>query len=194
MPPLSSYLGLPPALLALLCQAVANPNPTALKKLSPDPGEKLFPEHLAFAPADHLLHQQSFSGLYTPADDLDESRHRNASTRFYKRAFGTHFDETEESIFRRAAEALALLERRSSCPSGMSSCADIGYPNKCCQEGTYCADAPDAADVGNVACCAEGSNCGGGIGECPSNAVSCPASLGGGCCIPGYICQGIGCK
>lgn len=31
------------------------------------------------------------------------------------------------------------------------------------------------------------------MGECPSEAVSCPASLGGGCCIEGFVCQGVGC-
>lgn len=158
MPPLSSILVLPPALLALLCQATANPNPTALRKLSPDSGEKLFPEHLAFAPEDDLLQDHAFAlDTYTPSNPIDEAENTNGSSRLYMRAFGSHYDETDESILRRAAEALAILERRSSCPGGMSSCADIGSPNKCCQEGTYCTDVPDT-NVGQVACCQQGSD------------------------------------
>lgn len=189
MQPPSSLLFLPPALLALVCQATANPNPTALRKLSPDSNEKLLPHHLAFAPANHLL-RVDISPL--DAHALDD-RDINGSEGYYRRAFGTNFDESEEEMLRRAAEVLAILERRSSCPSGMSSCSDEGAPNKCCQEGTYCTRVSDT-NVGNIACCPEGSSCGGGVGNCPSDAVECPASLGGGCCIAGYTCQGIGCK
>jgi hypothetical protein len=93
----------------------------------------------------------------------------------------------------RAARALTLLERRSSCPSDMESCASIGSPAKCCEAGTVCTWVSDST-VGNVACCPEGSTCGGSVGDCPSGAVSCPAELGGGCCIAGYVCQGDGCE
>lgn len=188
--PLVSLLVLPPALLALLCQATANPNPTALRKLPPDSNEKLFPEHLAFAPAADLLHDDTLSLDNTYA--LDD-RGIDGSAGYYRRAFGANYDESEDGgILRRAAEALAILERRTSCPSGMNSCEDEEAPNKCCQDGTYCTRISNTG-VGNIACCPDGSTCGGGVGECPSDATECPASLGGGCCIPGYICQGIGC-
>lgn len=189
MQPPASFLILPPALLALLCQATANPNPTALRKLSPDSNEKLFPEHLAFEPVAHLLRDDTLSLDTYALDDQDS----NGSAFYYRRAFGANYDGNEEGILRRAAEVLAILEKRSSCPSGMNSCEDEGSPNKCCQEGTYCTRVSNAG-VGNIACCPDGSSCGGGIGDCPSDATECPASLGGGCCIPGYICQGIGCK
>ncbi|POR39040.1 rRNA methyltransferase 1, mitochondrial [Tolypocladium paradoxum] len=178
---LSAMLFLPTSLLALVSQATASQQlPTAIKKLSPDSSEKIFPEHLAFAPL--------------PVDAarvfLDE---REAGLdAIYRPAFARHYDDSEDSALRRAAAVLALLRKRASCPVGMNSCADQGSPNKCCQEGTYCTDVPDTT-VGHVACCPLGTKCGGGVGSCPVGAVSCPPDLGGGCCIPGYVCQGVGC-
>lgn len=131
MPSLSSVFLLPSTLLALLVLQAAAKNPTAIKKLSLDSNEKILPEHLAFATFD-----------FNP----------NATTRFYSRAYLPHYYETEQNMLRRAAVALAILERRSTCPWGMNSCAEMGSPNKCCQEGTYCTDVPDT-DVGHVACC-----------------------------------------
>lgn len=175
-----SLLLLPPTLLPIL--AAADPSPTAIHKLPPDSSSKLFPEHLAFAPLPALFNPPTL-------DDIPEN---DTVPRLYMRAYSPHFESDSDTLLRRAAEVLAILERRASCPSGMNSCADMGSPNKCCQEGTYCTDVPDT-DVGHVACCPRGRECGGAVGDCPSEAVSCPSSLGGGCCIEGYVCQGVGC-
>ncbi|RCI08862.1 hypothetical protein L249_5083 [Ophiocordyceps polyrhachis-furcata BCC 54312] len=93
--------------------------------------------------------------------------------------------------FAPAADAL-LLAVAASCPAGMNSCADQKSPNKCCQKGTYCTAVPDAS-VEHVACCPDGARCGGQVGTCPADATSCPSELGGGCCIAGYVCRGLGC-
>ncbi|RDA93689.1 hypothetical protein CP533_4873 [Ophiocordyceps camponoti-saundersi (nom. inval.)] len=85
-----------------------------------------------------------------------------------------------------------LLAVAASCPAGMNSCADQDSPNKCCQKGTYCTAVPDAS-VEHVACCPDGARCGGQVGSCPADATSCPSELGGGCCIAGYVCRGLGC-
>lgn len=164
--------------------------PTAVKKISPDSSEKLFPEHLAFAP----LHLFPLGDAAADASSFLDSRdgelgQLSNTTRSYRPAFALHRDG-DELMWRRAAEALALLEIRQACPSGMSSCSDIGTEYKCCPGGTYCVDVTDTS----VACCPEGATCGGDIGECPAGAVSCSPELGGGCCIPGYVCQGVGCK
>ena len=191
---LQSLLLLPPALLALLPLAAAEPKPTAIRKLSLDSNEKLFPEHLAFAPFPRAGGELLDDDLGLFEDGPDSNKGVNASARFYTRAFAAHYDDAARGgLLRRAAGVLAILEQRSSCPSGMTSCADVGSPNKCCQEGTVCTDVTDS-DVGHVACCPQGSDCGGAVGDCPSDAVSCPSSLGGGCCISGYVCEGIGCK
>lgn len=188
MRPVSTILVLPASLLALVSQVAAEARPpTAIKKLSPDAGEKLFPEHISFDP----LPLSPFDSIIDEQDD-DFTRH-NLTARFYLRPFELHRDDTEDNMLRRAAEVLALLYQRASCPVGMNSCEDQGFPAKCCQAGTYCTDVPDT-DVGKVACCPTGTTCDGEVGSCPSDAATCPADLGGGCCIAGYVCQGVGCK
>lgn len=165
----SSFLSLPILASYLsLASAKQDSSPTAIRKLSPDCNEKIFPHHLAFAPLESLLDPN----------------------RTYIPAFAPHSHGT---VLRRAAEVLALLQKRQACPGGMKSCSGVGSGVKCCQEGTYCVDVGDAV-AGGIACCPDGVSCGGGVGECPDGATSCSAELGGGCCIPGYVCEGLGCK
>lgn len=185
----SSMMLLPPALLVLVGHAITTQQgATAIRKLSLDANEKLLPEHLAFVSLDELA---PGGPEILPLDSRDEDG--NSLPNSYRRAYRMHYDESEEVMMRRAAEALAMLQRRQSCPSEMDSCEDIGAPNKCCPEGTVCTEVSDP-DVDNVACCPQGSGCNGGVGTCPPDAVTCPASLGGGCCISGYVCEGIGCE
>ncbi|KAG5923651.1 hypothetical protein E4U42_004897 [Claviceps africana] len=148
--------------------------PIAIKRQPPNSNDKILADHLAFAP--FLLNP--------PSNAAPDSR-------VYP-AFAPHNDGRQEGILPRAAQALDLLLKRTSCPAGMNSCGDSGSPNKCCPQGTYCTSVPDT-DVGHVACCPSGSICAGAVGKCPSDATSCPPALGGGCCIPGYVCQGVGC-
>ncbi|KAL6878803.1 hypothetical protein J3F83DRAFT_768139 [Trichoderma novae-zelandiae] len=180
---------LPAALLALVSEVAAEqPLATAVKKQLPNPNEKLFPEHLAFEPLPRVTPYET-ANLWLENDDDDSS---NNSTKRYRPAFSNHFHDSDDNLLRRAANVLGILQNRAACPSGMESCSNIGAANKCCPDGTYCTDVSET-DAGQVACCADGATCGGGIGNCPSDAVSCPADLGGGCCIPGYVCLGIGC-
>ncbi|KAK0384962.1 hypothetical protein NLU13_7440 [Sarocladium strictum] len=174
---------LPLSLLALALHSVsAQQNlPTAIRRQAPDAGAKILPEHLAFAPIN----------LYIPEDilSLDEDPDTEHTKRLYHPAFrSVHDGGAGHNVFRRAAEALSLLEPRQACFAGMNSCAAIGKPLKCCQDGTYCQDVPDAS-LGEVACCPVGSTCAGSA-KCPSDAVTCPESLGGGCCLSGFECQG----
>ncbi|RFU77973.1 hypothetical protein TARUN_4247, partial [Trichoderma arundinaceum] len=184
---------LPAALLALLSEAAADQTlATAIKKQLPDANEKLFPEHLAFEPLPILSPFEATAAVnlwFDEQEDEDASSHN--STKLYRPAFSNHFHDSEENLLRRAADVLAILQNRAACPAGMDSCSDIGSPNKCCPDGTYCTDVSDS-DAGEVACCPDGATCGGGVGNCPGDAVSCAADLGGGCCIAGYVCQGIG--
>ncbi|KAL6805749.1 hypothetical protein J3E68DRAFT_421995 [Trichoderma sp. SZMC 28012] len=181
---------LPAALLALVSEVAADqPLATAIKKQLPNPNEKLFPDHLAFEPLQRLTPTEATNLWLDGYDDEDASSN---STKRYRPAFPNHFHDSEESLLRRAADVLAILQNRAGCPSGMESCSDIGAPNKCCQDGTYCTNVSDS-DANQVACCPNGTTCGGTVGNCPGDAVSCPADLGGGCCIAGYVCEGIGC-
>ncbi|KAM0254720.1 hypothetical protein ACHAQJ_006501 [Trichoderma viride] len=185
---------LPTALLALVAEVAANqPIATAIKKQVPDANEKLFPNHLAFESLPLLTPFETTvaANLWLDSQE-DEDAGSNNSTRRYRPAFSNHFQDSEDNLLRRAAEVLVILQNRAACPGGMDSCSSIGAPDKCCADGTYCTNVSDS-DAEQVACCPNGATCGGQIGTCPSDAVSCSSELGGGCCIPGYVCVGVGC-
>lgn len=194
MASIPKMLLLPTTILALVAQVAANqPLATAIKKQLPDANEKLFPDHLAFEPLPAL---NPFETTVPTNLWLDDQEDKDASssnlTRRYNPAFAYHFQEAEEDLLKRAADVLAILQNRAACPSGTESCSGIGSPDKCCADGSYCTNVSDS-DAEQIACCPNGATCGGGVGACPSNAVSCPSALGGGCCIPGYVCVGVGC-
>lgn len=186
---------LPTALLALVAEVAADqPLATAIKKQLPDANEKLFPDHLAFEPLPALNPFETTVATNLWLDDQeDKDAGSTNSTKRYHPAFSYHFQESEEDLLKRAADVLVILQNRAACPSGMESCSSIGSPDKCCTDGTYCTNVSNS-DSEQIACCPDGATCGGGVGACPSDAVSCPSELGGGCCIAGYVCQGVGCK
>ncbi|KAL0942480.1 uncharacterized protein CTRU02_200365 [Colletotrichum truncatum] len=187
-----SLLRLPSSLLLLIAAHVNANDLMAIRKMPPSPGEKLLPEDLAFA-------NDVFAPSLTPREQLlaarmaDDPLFYNASYPF-RPPFAQHGSSASSSWehFRRAAEALHILESRQACPTNMKSCENIGSPNKCCMSNEVCVKVEDEK-VGNVACCPDGASCNAPVGTCPSGSESCAADLGGGCCIPGYICQGVGC-
>jgi progranulin len=206
MKPFAAFLGLPSSLLLLIAAQVASQDvgmrlPTAIRKMSLDEGEKLFPEYMAFEEefyAQAPLSPREAAAAAQMARDADEALLLATNATIpYRPPFAQHEDERKGllgwELFRRAAEALSLLQGRQACPSGMSSCLNIGYPNKCCMSNEVCVQVTDTM-VGHVACCPQGITCSGSVGPCGSGATSCPAELGGGCCIPGFVCQGVGCK
>jgi hypothetical protein len=79
------------------------------------------------------------------------------------------------------------------CPNGTASCTLLN-PNVCCFSGETCQTVEDlGTDLGNVRCCPDGQTCGDLPSTCAPGYSSCPNSLGGGCCIPGFTCFGDGC-
>jgi hypothetical protein len=184
--------------------------PTAIRKMPPDQGAKFhheygaFADTPAFAPAPRKPHPAIAA---RSTHDTDDARRiwANASAELPLRPpfallSGPEFDDDERTpppawdLFRRAASALAFLEKRQwSCPSGTSSCSAIGYPNSCCGAGETCMQVPDTG-LGPVGCCPSGATCGGGISDCADGSTACGSEIGGGCCIPGFVCQGVGCK
>ncbi|KAI1085248.1 hypothetical protein F5B20DRAFT_590006 [Whalleya microplaca] len=210
-----ALLGLPPAILLLLAtqlraqQQPQHPeHPMAIKKMSLDEGEKIFPEYFAFAPqaetppAQSPLHLRSasaedeelllLSGNTTSSSAIANIPFRPPFPRHYD--YDHHTGEEEGSYRRAAREVLARLRgRQFACPANTHSCDNIGQPNYCCTTGTTCFVVANAPDAGNVGCCPEGRNCGGSVGTCTDGSTACPAEVGGGCCIPGFVCADVGC-
>ncbi|KAI0387066.1 hypothetical protein F5Y04DRAFT_76090 [Hypomontagnella monticulosa] len=219
----TAMLSLPPSLLLLLAAATqprAQQHPREIRKMSPDEGEKFLPEYVAFGPApaspqaQALLDGRGADALLTPNEELLLAGNSSAAIAF-RPAYPLHYDyhhtggeqarggdggrQEEEAggslqLYRRAREVLAKLQgRQFACPAGTHSCADIDQPNYCCSEGTTCFVVTNAPDSGNVGCCPDGQTCGVTVGECSGGATACPANVGGGCCIPGFVCAEVGC-
>ncbi|KAK0720569.1 hypothetical protein B0H67DRAFT_600026 [Lasiosphaeris hirsuta] len=189
--------------------------------MPPDQGEKFhhsycaFPDQPAFAPVQERLlvpgAVAARSILEAEIELQQSAAGRNSSSSEveiltgYRPPFALSFgsesaeEEAQERRVaatgwrRRAAEALAFLERRQwACPTGTSSCADIGYPNSCCGTGETCVEVEDTG-LGPVGCCPAGASCGGSVQSCADGSMPCASDIGGGCCIPGFVCQGVGC-
>lgn len=178
--------------------------PIAVKKMGVDESEKFWPHYWGFEEIQHLSHPGSadFDGGNSIRKDYEQEKNQllfnSSKTINVTPPFALHadFDEAPASLLDRrrgAADALAILQRGFQCPSGTSSCSGIGYPNSCCATGETCVVITDTG-LGPVGCCESGSNCGGTISTCAADSTACPDSLGGGCCISGYTCSGVGCK
>ena len=92
-----------------------------------------------------------------------------------------------------ASIPLPLSRRGFDCIDATFSCAAIGHPNACCADGETCVEVEDTG-LGPVGCCPKGTTCSGPVADCPSPGQACPAGMGGGCCIEGFICQDVGCE
>ena len=134
--------------------------------------------------------------------DLHLLQTNSSSPLSYRPAFANHdlspIQQSEEqrawSLFRRSREALARLQRRQwNCPEGTTSCSRIGYPNSCCRTSETCVEIEDVG-LGKVGCCPAGATCGGSVSTCADGNTGCASEIGGGCCLPGFVCAGVGCK
>lgn len=172
--------------------------------MSPDPGEKFFPEYWQYQKAleqSRLEEADEASQRLRVRDEDEESRLlANVSARTDFRApFAVHDENSilelkaRAAIGRSAAALVALEKRQFRCIVGTESCAAIGYPNSCCPQGETCFQIQDTG-LGPVGCCPSGRSCSGTISTCNAPNTGCPSELGGGCCIPGFACQGVGCK
>lgn len=88
--------------------------------------------------------------------------------------------------------AFDVNKRDFQCPAGSKNCTAINRPSSCCGTDETCELVKDTGS-GDVGCCPQGQQCSGNIGTCQSGYLACPASLGGGCCFPGYDCVDGGC-
>lgn len=146
-----------------------------VRKMSNDEGEKFFLDYWSF----HDSNERSMGNI----TDSDPARPRQIQPRSYP---------YQPAAFPNLARGLSLFQRDFQCPAGTSSCTSINRPSSCCASGDTCELVQDTGS-GDVGCCPQGQTCSGVVGSCQSGYTACPASLGGGCCIPGYECVSGGC-
>nr|UPX44712.1 hypothetical protein FAC7G5_23 [Penicillium fuscum] len=178
----------------------------SVRKMGDEQGEMFFPEYWRF---DTVEEQESVldSGLGEPPrnkivhlDGRDNSEdwanasilqplqapfalHDNGD--FDNRSLRGRFLESPRAIF-------GLDKRQFQCPGDTTACSNINQSNSCCPTGTVCQSITDTGS-GAVGCCPEGSTCAEEVGACGAPDTSCPDSSGGGCCLQGYSCSGVGC-
>lgn len=180
--------------------------PTAIRKMSLDDGEKLMPEYLAFAvPRQYPLAEAadyigSSRSSFPPRGTNDD----NDTSPAFQRPWSIHLLSPRDENNARDAQAAAAVAQRDvlqrlqgrqfSCPENTFACTNIGQSDYCCQKGTACFTVEGSPAAGNVGCCPDGENCKGSVGDCTGGSTACAANVGGGCCIPGYVCANVGCK
>lgn len=149
--------------------------PIGVKKMSDDEGEMFFLDNWIFA------------------GDEERSEGANASMPASS-PLRPHAERNLFDPFRRFAPRASLFARDYQCPTGTKACSSIGAPDSCCASESTCIPIQDNG-YGSVGCCPAGQTCSGGIFCDESQGYSsCPDSPNGGCCLPGYSCQDVGCK
>ncbi|KAK4669225.1 uncharacterized protein QC763_201080 [Podospora pseudopauciseta] len=155
--------------------------PTAIRKMPPNnPSLKFHSHFCAFDPS-HTSPSNSSAAVLLPRD-------------------GTSFSAPLRAVYNPPPPAspnpqrrgvLGVSKRQWSCPTDTLSCSNIGYPNTCCYEGSTCIKIPDTG-LGPVGCCPDNTQCTGGVASCGEGGVGCPSEVGGGCCLKGWVCGGLG--
>ena len=183
-------------------------HPAGVQKMPSDEGQMFFPEYWRFDDEeDHITNSHHMRKIpVRPRDEesgsptihRDYSSHWSNDTLLYplQAPFKMHTNDQLgaspllERLPRLARAISALTPRDYTCPGGTFACTQ---PNTCCGTGETCQTIPESR-LGTVGCCPQGQNCGGKVSDCPRDYTGCPSSSGGGCCIPGYSCSGVGCE
>lgn len=168
-------------------------SPNGVRKMSGDASEMFFPEYWSFG-------QELGMNAALDRRRADEAEERkqndwqqNTSTISSPQLpLLLHNSSPNPRVLLPRRLSPKLAARDFSCPSGTSSCANIGRSNSCCANGLSCNIITDTG-LGDVGCCAAGTSCSGQVVGCQADYTSCPGQ-GGGCCIPGFQCSGVGCE
>ena len=181
---------------------MATQAPTAVRKMSEDPREMFFLDYWEFddmgeklAASLHDIHDQSSQAPPALQQELQRSPNMSIPSPPLPPLL-LHSDDRTESFFNFRLFPRGLLAPRSfQCPQNTNNCSSINRPNNCCNQDQECVIIPDTG-LGDVGCCAKGDSCSGIVSQCETKDgyTSCPGSPNGGCCIPNYTCDGVGCK
>jgi len=176
--------------------------PVAVLKMSDNEGEMFFPQYWQFLSEKQDIKDARRLRSKDPWIPLDiepylSNQPTNASTTQPLHApFSLHTEQTlsDHLVLGRLPRALFPVQKREfHCPTDTVACDSISRPNSCCPTGDTCQLITDTGQ-GDVGCCPQGQGCSGQVSQCEQGYQSCPGSAGGGCCIPGYACAGIGCE
>ena len=188
---------------AELQKRLTEEKPVGVHKMSADESEMFFPRYWQFEAKTYNTKDAGRLGGRAPAlrMDVDEGSSNectNASVlpQALQAPFSLHTEQqlSNHPLFGRLPRAIfPLYERDFHCPAGTADCSSISRPNSCCPTGAICQLITDTGQ-GDVGCCAQGQTCSGQVSKCQQGYTNCPGSAGGGCCIPGYACVGVGCK
>ena len=198
--------------------------PEGVRKMSGDEGEKFYLEYWQFGgsiepqerflqpPSDqprqpHLGPQKRTPTVLRPRlmDEDISTEHTNGSlpepfnppflVQTDSQTFlNPHLRRESTLLLRSPRAALKTLQKRDfQCPAGTNSCSAIGRPNSCCAPGETCQIIVDTG-LGDVGCCSSGNACSGAVRDCDPGFTGCTGNIGGGCCIPMYVCVSVGCE
>lgn len=177
--------------------------PKGMRKMSGDPSEMFFLDYWQFE-ADVQSDQQHEQTAHHTTSDLDLQRRAcpvdmpgNASfaTSFLP-PFLRHSSNPMQAPLNLRNLPRGLVQKRDfKCPTDTNACTSIDRPDNCCGKDETCTIIEDTG-VGDVGCCPEGETCGGSVSSCNTaeGYKSCPDSPNGGCCIPDFTCQDVGCE
>ncbi|RAH81454.1 hypothetical protein BO86DRAFT_399865 [Aspergillus japonicus CBS 114.51] len=169
-----------------------------VRKMSDDEGEKFFLDYWQF---DNNESYYTIGNSSNTSDELTSPARRSESLKTTEEVdfqpqtypFNPSYTSGLEDEGRGwRGDFSPLLRRDFRCPSGTSNCTSIDRPDSCCSTDDTCVLVKDTGS-GDVGCCPKGKTCSGTIGSCSEGYSSCPSSMGGGCCIPGYECVTGGC-
>ncbi|KAL5120147.1 hypothetical protein ACEQ8H_001973 [Pleosporales sp. CAS-2024a] len=171
-----------------LAQRLKREKPVGVKKMSEDEGEMFLLDNWIFASDVHP--RASASSVY--ANDT------GAASSVYANDTGAAQSPlrplADKDWFARMRVRAALSKRQFACPAGTKSCASMGAPDVCCGTASTCIRVVDSPGVGSVGCCPLGHRCAGSIRcDTQNGYFACPNAPNGGCCLPGFQCDGIGC-
>ena len=181
------------------------PVPVGVRKMSNDEGEMFFPEYWTYISPSEGQHVQRPMQESTIHEKI---RPRQPSSVTFDNvtllpqlqipfALHSNLEFSKQPRIRPAPISdlfRSKLKRDFQCVDGTSACTSINRPNSCCATDESCQLIPDSGD-GDVGCCPQGGgSCSDEVGNCPDRYESCPGADGGGCCVPGYSCAGVGCE
>ncbi|KAL1296878.1 hypothetical protein AAFC00_004493 [Neodothiora populina] len=169
--------------------------PAGVRKMSDDEGEKFFMDYWQFGDTlGDAGSQRSNTNIASDRAVSSNPSFGNSSSHCDLLPPLLPHNDKQTFVILPRLFSRGLFERDFKCPGGTSSCASIGQPDTCCATEETCITVQNTGN-GPVGCCPAGETCGGEVTGCNTDAgyTSCPGSANGGCCIPGYVCQGVGC-